>query len=234
MTERRLPLALNADVGEGCGQDEALVPLLDEVNIACAEHAGDESSMRQAAALAVAHGCRIGAHPGYADRAHFGRRPLHLPFHRLRALLLEQLQRLERCLQETGGRMVYVKPHGALYNQAVTDPQLAEGLVRVVAEYEPGLAVMTLPGSALAAAAAGAGMAVIAEGFADRRYDSQGRLLPRDHPRAMIEDVDEAVDQACRLQREAGIDSLCVHGDNPRAVAFVQALRQRLRAVPED
>ncbi len=223
-------LRFNADLGEGCGQDAALMPWLDQANIACGEHAGDEGTMCAAVELALEHGLEIGAHPGYADRAHFGRRAMHLGEKTLRTLLLRQLERLDGCVRRLGGRLRYVKLHGALYNQAVAERELAAQVVEILRTFDPGLACMTLPVGELARQARAAGLTVIREGFADRRHDARGWLVPRHRPDAFIHDPEEAAAQARRLVREMNVSSLCVHGDNVRALEFVRLLRQRLCA----
>ncbi len=220
-------ILFNADVGEGCGDDAALMPWLDQANIACGAHAGNRQTMARAVTLAMEHGCALGAHPGYADRAHFGRRPLSLPARELESQLRAQLEALADEVAQQGGRLAHVKFHGALYNQAVADERLAEQLLDILERMGLALPLMTLPGGELARQAAARGLEVIAEGFADRRYDDQGRLLPRSHPQAMLHDPEEAVRQARALAAQ-GVQSLCVHGDNPEALAFVRALRQGL------
>ncbi len=224
---------LNADVGEGCGDDAALMPWLDQANIACGAHAGDARTMARAVSLALEQGCSIGAHPGYDDPEHFGRRPLALPEKVLKTQVLVQLERLAREVERQGGRIGYIKPHGALYNQSVADPRLAEWLLEAGWQLDPSLAWMSLPGGELARLVEAGGGTVIHEGFADRGYDEQGRLLPRSHPQALLHEPEQAVMQARRLRDELGIHSLCVHGDHPRAVDFARALRRALAAADE-
>ena len=221
-------LLLNADVGEGCGDDAALMPWLDQANIACAAHAGTVETMTRAVSLALEHGCSIGAHPGYDDPEHFGRRALKLPESELEAQLLTQLERLAREVERQGGHLDYIKPHGALYNQSVADATLASQLVEIGRRFDSALAWMTQPGGALARQVEAAGGRVIYEGFADRGYDAHGRLLPRSHPQGLLHEPEQAVRQARMLREKQGIHSLCVHGDHPRALAFVRALRQAL------
>ena len=212
---------LNCDLGEGFPQDAELMPFLTSANISCGAHAGDEASIRRALDLASVHSVQVGAHPGFPDREHFGRRELPLDAEQVRDLCFAQLRSFRGL---AGDRVRYVKPHGAMYNMACRDAALARALAGL------GLPVMGLPGSVLEAECACAGTAFIAEGFADRRYRDDGSLVPRSEPGAFVESVEEAVEQARRLIGTRGVKSLCVHGDNPEAVAFVRALRAALLA----
>lgn len=219
---------LNADLGEGIGVEAELMPLITSASIACGGHAGNEGSMKQALLLAKRHGVRVGAHPGYRDRAHLGRRELNLPPAQVTADCSRQLSALRAVAAALEVPVVYVKPHGALYNQACRDDALAAA---VVAAARPDrLAVMGLPDSALERATRAAGLTYIREGFADRRYHADGTLVPRSHPNALLDDPTEAAAQVRQLIRERGIVSVCVHGDSPGAVAFTAALRQLLWA----
>jgi UPF0271 protein len=218
---------LNADLGEGVGSDAELMPLITSANIACGGHAGDEATMRQALQLARDHGVRVGAHPGYPDREHFGRRELQLPPSEVTRLCRDQISALQVQAKQVGVALAYVKPHGALYNQGCREAELAAAIVAAAREFH--LPVMGLPGSQLEATARAAGIPYLREGFADRRYQADGTLVPRSQPEAMITDPDEAADQVKRLVRDWGVDSVCVHGDAPGVVSFTSALRQRLR-----
>ncbi|MBY0232456.1 MAG: LamB/YcsF family protein [Gemmataceae bacterium] len=212
---------LNCDLGEGFPHDAELMPLITSANICCAAHAGNEAASRAALSLADKHGVQAGAHPGFADREHFGRRELAFPPDGVRDLCLAQLRVLAALSPVP---IAYVKPHGALYNMACRDDALAWPLATL------GLPVMGLPGSALERGCRRAGTAFVPEGFADRRYREDGSLVPRDQPGAFIESAEEAVEQAKRLIATRGVKTLCVHGDNPEAVAFVKALRAALLA----
>lgn len=233
---------LNADVGEGCGQDAALMPLLSSANICCGAHAGDEDSMRAALRLAKFHGVAVGAHPGYPDRAHFGRREMPLPPPAVYAEVLRQIRILADIAQAEGVALAHVKPHGALYNQAARDRVLAEAITAAVRDYHPQLRIVGLAGGELTAAARRLGLAAVEEAFADRRYRADGTLLDRSQPGALIEDVEEAVQQALCLAKGAGVlscdgrrvsikaDSLCLHGDGRHAVDFARRIRLGLEA----
>ena len=226
MTSMRF-IDLNADLGEGGTEDATLLGLVSSANIACGGHAGDEATMRRSIELALASGVAIGAHPGYEDRAHFGRLAMTLPLEEVTGLVRRQVERLAVLASEAGTRLHHVKPHGALYNQASRDPLLAAA---VVAGIPPDLVLYALPNSALAEAGRAAGLIVCAEGFADRRYRDDGSLMPRGEPGAVIKDVDAAVAQALAIASNGVADTLCVHGDGVTAVAILQALRPRLEA----
>lgn len=218
---------LNCDLGEGVGSDADLMPLVTSANVACGFHAGDALTAYRTLELAGRHGVRVGAHPGYDDRANFGRRELALPPEQVRAELIFQVSALRGLACALGLEVAYLKLHGALYNQANRDPALA-GLVAETA-FSLGLPVMGLPGSALEAACRGK-VGYLREGFADRRYRPDGSLVPRTEPDAFVHSPDEAAAQALWLVRERGVQSLCLHGDNPDAISFAATLRDRLSA----
>jgi UPF0271 protein len=216
---------LNCDLGEGCPHDAELMPLITSANIACGGHAGDLATSLLTLELAGEHGVQIGAHPGFLDRESFGRRELALSEERIYLECQAQISALADLALIAEVKLIYVKPHGALYNMACRDPGVARPVVRAAEEHD--LAVMGLPGSALASVSEGR-VPFIAEGFADRRYLPDGSLVPRSHQQALVEDADEAVRQAQWLLHEKGVQTLCVHGDNPHALAFVRALREAL------
>ncbi len=218
---------LNCDLGEGAANDAELMPLVTSANISCGVHAGDETIVRATLRLAKAHGVKIGAHPGYDDRANFGRREMSLDKDTLHTLLFRQIGDLMDWSESEGLGIYYLKPHGALYNQACRDADITAVVLNVAGMF--GLPVLALPGSQLELLR-GEYVGFVREGFADRRYRSDGSLVPRSEPDAMIADVAEAVAQAKRLIAERGVQSLCVHGDNPAAVDFVRELRHALIA----
>jgi len=219
-----MDLDLNGDLGEGCAHDAELMPLLTSANVACGFHAGDAVTARQTLRLAAAHGVQVGAHPGYADREHFGRCELDLPPERIIDECVYQVGALSALARAEGLTVRYIKAHGALYNQACRDDAVARPLVEAAAVF--GLPLLGLPGSRLEAAAAGR-VPFIAEGFADRRYQADGSLVPRSRPDAFVTDPAEAAEQVERLLAR-GVRTLCVHGDNPQAVAFLRRLREIL------
>ena len=221
---------LNADLGEGGTQDAALLELVSSANIACGGHAGDQETMRRSLGLALASGVAIGAHPGYEDREHFGRLAMVLPLEQVTDLVRRQVAALASLAGDAGARLHHVKPHGALYNQASRDPWLAAAVVAGITQVSPALILYALPASALAEAGRAAGLAVRAEGFADRRYRDDGSLMPRGEPGAVIKDVDAAVAQALEFASSGTVETLCVHGDGATAVAILRTLRPKLEA----
>ncbi|HZT65817.1 MAG TPA: 5-oxoprolinase subunit PxpA [Acidimicrobiales bacterium] len=231
---------LNSDLGEGGPADPALLHVVTSANVACGFHAGDPATMAATVVAAVASGVTVGAHPSYADREGFGRRPLDVAPEQLAAELAYQVGALEGIARAAGGRVAYVKPHGALYNQAAVDRGLAGAVVDAVLPF--GLPLLCPPVSELAAAADGAGLEVVGECFADRLYAPDGTLVPRDRPGAVLHDPDRVVAQALGLAlggKVTAVDgsdidlqaaSICVHGDTPGALE----LARRVRAALED
>jgi UPF0271 protein len=220
-----MEIDLNCDLGEGCAYDAELMPLITSANIACGAHAGDPATAHAALLAARQHGVQVGAHPGFADREHFGRRELVRTEQQVFEDCVYQIGALAGLARAMGVPLRYVKPHGALYNMACRDDAYARPVVEAVALF--GLQLMGLPNSRLQALSAGR-CPFIAEGFADRRYLPDGSLVPRSRPDAFVEDPADAVRQAEWLLREKGVRTLCVHGDNPQAVAFVRELRAAL------
>jgi UPF0271 protein len=216
---------LNCDLGEGCSQDAELLPLITSANIACGGHAGDPAAMMATLAGAARHGVRVGAHPGFMDREHFGRRELNLPPDQIFQECVYQIGALIALARAAGVKTTYVKAHGALYNMACRDDKLAQCLLAVAEFFD--LPIMGLPGSRLETLARGR-RRFVAEGFADRRYRSDGTLVPRDQADAFVNDPVAAAAQALRLVREHGVETICIHGDNPHAVQFVSTLREAL------
>ena len=221
---------LNADLGEGGTEDEQLLLLVSSANIACGGHAGDEETMRRTIDLALARGVAIGAHPGYEDREHFGRRAMAFPLAQVTDLVERQVAKLAALTQAAGGDLHHVKPHGALYNQADRDALFAAAVVAGITRVSTTAMLYALPGSKLAEAGLAAGLPICLEGFADRRYLSNGSLMPRNEPGAVITRVDEAVEQAMNHATAGKVETLCVHGDGPTAVAILTALRAALEA----
>jgi UPF0271 protein len=220
-----MDIDLNSDLGEGCGRDADILPLVTSANVACGFHAGDYNTAFEALTVAARLGVRVGAHPGYADREHFGRREHKLSEDEIRRLCAYQIGAVLGLAKLAGTEIAYLKPHGALYHQACWDDAYARPVIDVAERF--GLPVVGLPGSPLEMLCRGR-CRFIAEGFADRRYLEDGSLVPRSMPDALVEDVAEAEQQAERLIRHHGVRTLCVHGDNPRALEFVRGLRQAL------
>ncbi|MBO8196031.1 LamB/YcsF family protein [Streptomyces oryzae] len=242
---------LNADLGEGFGRwqltdDEALLASVTSANVACGFHAGDPLTMRRVCELAAERGVRIGAQVSYRDLAGFGRRAMDVPAAELAAEVAYQIGALETFARAAGSAVAYVKPHGALYNRAVHDPEQAAAVVAGVqlsgaATRDSGpLPVLGLPGSRLLAEAARAGLPTVEEAFADRAYRPDGTLVPRSEPGAVLHDPEQVVKRALRLARDGEIvasdgtvvptaaRSLCVHGDTPAAAQLARRVREEL------
>lgn len=214
---------LNADVAESA-DDLALLDVVTSANVCCGAYAGGEELMLDACERAVKRGVAIGAQVGYPDREGFGRRPQEPATDELVDELRAQIDLLAEVADAVGGRVAYVKPHGALYNTVAHDERQATAVVEAVGPY--GLPLLGLPGAVSLRLAATEGLPTVAEGFADRAYTAAGTLVPRDQPGAVLGDVDEVVSQALRLAGQ--VDSLCVHGDSPDALALVRAVRAAL------
>ena len=233
---------LNCDLGEGAGHDAELMPLITSANIACGAHAGDLATMRATVTLAKKHGVAIGAHPGFADRANFGRRELPVSPDEVHRLVHDQVLQLQAIARAAGGRLAHVKPHGALYNQAARDTLMAQAVVMAIYEADPRLILFGLAGSQLVAAAEACGLPVAREVFADRTYQADGLLTPRAQPNAVITDEAAAVTQVLRMVREGRVrssdgadvmiqaDTVCLHGDGAHPVGFARRLRSELVA----
>ena len=231
---------LNADLGEGGSQDTSLIRLASSANIACGGHAGDERTMRTAIESCIAAGVTIGAHPGYEDPEYFGRRMLDVEPAAVADMVSRQIERLAALALLSAVEIHHVKPHGALYNQANTDARLAAAVVTGVTRILPGCAFYVPPHGALSAAGLAAGLSVRAEGFADRRYQRDGSLTPRDEEIAVIENPKDAAAQAveiacnrrvrttCENFHPLPAATLCVHGDGPHAVTILKAVRHAL------
>jgi UPF0271 protein len=220
-----MDIDLNCDLGEGGASDAAIIPLVTSVNIACGLHAGDPATAAAALALAARHGVQAGAHPSFPDREHFGRLEMARSEQQVYEDCVYQIGALAGLARAVGTALRHVKPHGALYNMACRDDAYARPVVAAAVLF--GLPLLGLPGSRLQALSRGQ-CPFVAEGFADRRYLPDGRLVPRSRPDAFVESPAEAAQQAVWLLRERGVQTLCVHGDNPHALAFVRALRSAL------
>ncbi len=222
---------LNADVGEGFDADSALLLLVTSANVACGFHAGDAQTMQVVCAASVAAGVSIGAHVSYRDREGFGRRALPADAATVAEDVAEQIAALQAAAASVGGRVGFVKPHGALYHRASSDSECAQALVSAVAGAGP-LAVLGFPGSALLAQARDAGLPAVAEGFADRAYAADGMLVPRSEPGSLLAAA-AAARQALALAEGRfgdGVRSICVHGDTAGAAALAAEVRDALVA----
>jgi 5-oxoprolinase (ATP-hydrolysing) subunit A len=238
-------LDLNSDLGEGyghwaLGDDAALLEVVTSANVACGFHAGDPATIDRTVRTAVEHGVAIGAQVSYPDLVGFGRREIDVPPDELTADVLYQLGALEAFARAASSRVRYVKPHGALYNRIARDPVQAAAVVEAIRRYDPALPLLTLPGSVAMEAAREAGVPSVAEGFADRAYTAEGRLVSRREPGSVLHDPEQVAARAVVMATEHQVEtadgtqvtvqvrSLCVHGDTPGAVDLARAVRTAL------
>ena len=233
---------LNADIGEGAPDDEELLQIVSSASIACGGHAGDEETMVRTVRAAIANGVVVGAHPGYPDKQNFGRESGFMRGDALYESLTGQVTSLADVAAELGARLVHVKPHGALYNDAVHDGELADVIARVTAEAPGRPAFMGMADTELEAAAARHGVDFVAEAFIDRAYEADGTLVPRNEPGAVHEDMNVATTQAVGLAATGRVtarngdevtvraDTLCIHGDTPGAAEKARAVRDVLES----
>jgi UPF0271 protein len=236
---------LNSDLGEGyghwtLGDDDALLDVVTSANVACGFHAGDPATIDRTVRTAVDRGVAVGAQVAYPDLVGFGRREMDVLPDDLTADVLYQLGALDAFARAAGSRVRYVKPHGALYNRIAGDPVQAAAVVEAIRRYDPALPLLTLPGSAAMQAAGEAGITAVGEGFADRAYTPEGRLVSRREPGAVLHDPDQVAARAVRMATEGRVEtadgtevavqirSLCVHGDTPGAVGLARAVRAAL------
>jgi UPF0271 protein len=211
---------LNSDLGEAAGHDDEILPQIDSANVCCGAHAGSPEVTAQTILKCLELGVEVGAHPGYADRANFGRVEVPLSATEIESLIREQVE-----LVAAVARIGYIKPHGALYFRCQDDPMAAEALCRVAAQ--TGCGVMGQPGFAIVATARRLGLPVYREGYADRAYLPDGRLAPRTQPGSVL-GTEQAVEQALQLARSGDFDTICMHGDSPGAAETAVRLRQAL------
>jgi len=231
---------LNCDMGEGCGHDAELLDLVSSANIACGLHAGDDETMRRTAEMAIEKNVAIGAHPGYRDRVNFGRREMTLSPKEVFELVTDQIVQLDHIVKGAGGILNHVKPHGALYNQAARDSELAAAIADAVVAYDPDLVLFGLSGTICISEAERRGLRAASEVFADRTYQPDGSLTSRSLANALISDDDESVSQALRMVRDGVVastdgtlvhvkaETICLHGDGLHAVPFARAIRTAL------
>ncbi|HYM86428.1 MAG TPA: 5-oxoprolinase subunit PxpA [Pseudoxanthomonas sp.] len=233
----RSEIDFNCDLGEGVGDDDAILPFISSASIACGFHAGSPELMRETVRLCAAHGVAIGAHPSFADRRNFGRVAQSISPSDAYALTVYQIGALDAFVRAAGLRLNHVKPHGAFYNQAARDRDLADAIASAVRDHDPSLLLYGLSASALTDAGTALGLQVVHEAFAERRYEADATLTPRSHADASIEFPAEAAAQVTRLLREETViartgervplhaDSICLHGDRADAAEFARELR---------
>lgn len=220
-----MQIDLNCDLGEGIGNDEAIMPFITSANIACGFHAGDETTMRETVRLAKRFNVNVGAHPSWEDRENFGRKEMNLSPEEAERIVYYQIELLSKIAKEESVSLTHVKPHGALYNQAGRDIELANAIANAVKRFGGDLILVGLAGSKLIEAGVEIGLRVAREGFPDRRYNSDGSLMSRSLPNAVIESSEEIANHALQLIQSGNIDTLCLHGDHPHAVQNVMLLR---------
>jgi 5-oxoprolinase (ATP-hydrolysing) subunit A len=218
------------------------LPFVTSANVACGMHAGDPTVMDGTVSLALSRGVRVGAHPGFPDREHFGRKPVEATAEAVENLVLYQIAALDGFVRSRGGTLTHVKPHGALYHGGAEFPDVARAIAEGVRRFRPSLVLIGGAGSMLIEAGREAGLAVAEEAIADRRYRSDGTLVPRGEPGALLTDPDEAAEQAVRIARDHSVvaadgarvpvraDTLCLHGDTPGAAAIARRIHERFRA----
>lgn len=238
---------LNSDLGESFGRytignDDKIIPLITSANVACGYHASDPVVMNKTIAMAKEAGIRVGAHPGFPDLMGFGRRNMNVSKEEAKAYTLYQLGALDAFCRAQGVKMQHVKPHGALYNMAAKDYELSVAICEAIKEFDDSLIVMALSGGELVHAAKDMGLRVALEVFADRAYEEDGSLVARTKEGAMITDEEEAIRRVIRMVKEKKVtaitgkdidikaDSICVHGDGAKALAFVERIREAMQA----
>ena len=242
-----MKIDLNCDLGESFGAyklglDDQVLPYISSANVACGFHASDPVVMDKTVALAKDAGVAVGAHPGYPDLQGFGRRNMTIPPREVKAMVMYQIGALQAFCTARGLKLQHGRPHGALYNMAGKDEALAMAVCEAIQAVDDSLILLGLSGSKMLEAADKIGLRSAREVFADRAYEEDGSLVARTKPGAMITDEDEAVERVIRMIREGRVtavtgkdipiraDSVCVHGDSPKALAFVQKIRAALTA----
>ncbi len=232
---------LNCDMGEGCGNDTELMEFISSANIACGYHAGDATTMRKTVEMAVEKGVAIGAHPGYPDRENFGRVAMQMSPAKVNEIVSDQIATLNEFAIRADARLSHVKAHGALYNQAARDTELAAAIAEAVAAFDKELVLFCLSGSPMIAEAEKLGLRTASEVFADRTYQADGSLTPRTRPNALIHDTGEAVAQAVKMLASGAVkatdgstvtlraDTICLHGDGKNALEFAIAINRAMK-----
>jgi UPF0271 protein len=233
-----MKIDFNADLGEGCASDRALLQLVSSANIACGFHAGDAATMLQSVRWAQEFGVAIGAHPSFPDRENFGRTAMQLPAETVYAQVVYQVGALKALAESERAKLVHVKPHGMLYNQSARDPLLADAIARAVKAVDAGLILVGLANSVSIEAAKRVGLKTRQEVFADRGYQADGALVPRGQPGAMIDSEDRAIAQTLAMVQQGRVqsvdgqwvalqaESVCLHGDGEHALNFARRLHQ--------
>lgn len=233
---------LNCDLGEGCTTDSAIMPFISSANLACGYHAGNEAIIKQTLLLAKKFNVAIGAHPSYPDKANFGRKEMNLPLQEIKSIVIAQIELVKKLAEEIGLQLQHVKPHGALYNTAARDINIATIIAEAVKEVDSKLILFGLANSELGKAAEKVGLNFYNEVFADRTYTDEGKLTPRTASNALIVTKEAAIEQVLRMiQKEEvlstsgkivpiKVDTICIHGDGVHAVDFAKHLNKLIQA----
>ena len=233
---------INADVGEGVGNEAQLLPLISSCNIACGGHAGDTDIMREVVRLAKENKVKIGAHPSFPDKEYFGRKDMDMSCAALFSEIKDQIKRLLRILREEQATLHHIKPHGALYNKAATDKITATVVVEAIKGISMPMALYVPYGSVIAEIARQENVPVIYEAFADRNYNDDLTLISRSEPNAVITDANEMFAHVYRMAVHQKVKTIsgaevpirartyCIHGDNPKALELTKKLREKLHA----
>ena len=231
---------LNCDMGEGMGNDKAIMAYITSANIACGFHAGSGETIRQTIELAQRNHVKIGAHPSFRDKENFGRKEMQLSLDKVYAIVIEQLIRIDLIARDKGALLYHVKPHGALYNMAARDPRMAKVVAQAVKDFNENLVLYGLSGSCLISEASAIGLQTANEVFADRTYQDDGSLTPRSQPNALITDDAQCLRQVMQIVRSKTVttvngnviplvaDTVCIHSDGKKAVAFAQMIHLAL------
>lgn len=234
---------LNCDMGEGIGNDAAIIPYITSANIACGYHAGDEATMRDTVMLAKSAGVAIGAHPSFLDKENFGRTEIKaITPRQVYELVTTQLHLFQKIVLECNAQLHHLKPHGALYNMAARDPSLAQAIAHALYDFDKSLILFGLSGSHLITEAKAMGIRTSSEVFADRTYQDDGSLTPRTQPNALIHDEEQSLKQVLQMIKNGKVistsgneisitaETICLHGDGENAVAFAKSIYNRLKA----
>jgi UPF0271 protein len=236
-----LSIDFNCDVGEGIGNDEAIMPFISSANVACGYHAGNEDTIRETVELAVNNNVAVGAHPSFFDMENFGRTEMNLSRGEIYDLVILQLRIIDKIIRKSKSKLHHVKPHGALYNMSAKDPAIAKTIAEAVKDFDDNLILFGLSGSCSVTEASKIGLRTANEVFADRTYQDDGSLTPRSQKNALIENVDKAIDQVLQIALDRTItsvngrkillsaDTICIHGDGKSAIQFASSIYQKLR-----
>jgi len=231
---------INCDMGEGMSTDSLIMPYIASANIACGYHAGGEALIKQTIDLCLKHNVNIGAHPSFKDRENFGRKEMHLQPDEIYALIIQQLVKIDLVAKQRGTKLHHVKPHGALYNLSAKDKEIARTIATAIKDFDESLVLYGLSGSYSVAEAKAIGLKTANEVFADRTYQDDGSLTPRNKEDALIHDVDEAVQHVMKMVNEKKVttvsgkqipteaETVCIHGDGKHAAFFARALHNKL------